>query len=1151
MTSDFHRAKRVFLAARALPLAERAAYLDAHCDGDSALHREVEELLAAERESQALDAPLLGEEFSLPTAEEMAAVSTSGLRRIGSYRVLRLLGEGGMGTVYLAEQREPRRRVAVKLIRPGQASAGLLASLKREIHFLARLQHPSIAQIHDAGRAETPLGRLSYFVMEYVEGVPLHRHAREQGLSGARRLELLADLCDAVQHAHERGVLHADLKPANVLVTTSGQLKVIDFGVARALVRGRGAPAACSSPAGTLPYMSPEQRCGSADLDARADVYSLGVLALDLLRDEPDAANAATANPPDLLALAAELPHHRTLRGHPFAADVAAIVARVLSPRRSDRYPTAAALRADLLDHLRHRPVAARGGGITYRWRKRVRRHRPVAAALATTVLVTGSVLLYAAWQESRASLASRQQGDLERRLELEARRLERVRAYFLQSLAAHDAREDAPLRDLLGQVSAGAADLFSGDREMRVLLHSSLATTYAELGDAARALGEVEAARALMAPGTAGFDPGREMLLRTRAAAFLLQLGRLEEAEALLVGVIDSGELHCEQHGHALEPERLLASVFLQRGDLVGAEETFRDLLVAAEAPGAASTAALVFPLLRDLGQVRKERRDLDGAERLLRAAWECCREHLGRDHPETLNVQGLLGELLVERGHEGQGLALLRSAEQGLRLRLGEGHPRTLTARHNLAVTLGASGEREQAIELLQGVAACRRELLGEAHPVTILTLCNLGSLQLDAGLLVDAQATLVEAEELARKFLPPDHDYALLARCNRGASESALGHGQEAIEWFQPALDSLRRSLGPDAPRCLALQCQLGGARTQGGDLAAAAALLQDAVRRSEATLGERDPLTLRCMHNLGEALRAADRFEEAAGWLERAATLRQEVLGEGAFGVTLSRSQLATCWVDMGRLQEAEEVLVDCVRRLDALPRPDRRGPTIRSQLGRCLLLQGKLEPALEQCQAAVVQARQLLGADSAATCTAANQLALVHLERGENDAARRLLEECLAFRRRTLGEEHPDTVILLHNLARALFASDREEGIALAERVLSLRRARFGPAHPATLRSQSNLAFFRLGNGEAEAARQLFDAALDELGAGGEALLRGLLIRGRGECLLQLEQRPDARTNLEEACRLLAPVLPPDHPLRRRAELLLRRAEELR
>ncbi|HKB39356.1 MAG TPA: serine/threonine-protein kinase, partial [Gemmataceae bacterium] len=280
------RVRALFDEAAELPAGERRAFLDAACPDDPDLRAEVESLLAFDAGAPAdvtveafLKSPLLrlSESAADPAAPAMP-------EWIGRYRILRLLGQGGMGAVYEAEQDCPRRPVALKVIRPGLVSPALLRRFGREAHILGCLQHPGIAQIYEAGVAED--GQ-PFFALELIRGVALDEYARLGSLTLPARLELLARVCDAVQHAHDRGVIHRDLKPGNVLVDETGQPRVLDFGVARATdadVLTEAGLTRTGHLVGTPGYMSPEQLTGDpAAVDHRADVYALGVILFELL----------------------------------------------------------------------------------------------------------------------------------------------------------------------------------------------------------------------------------------------------------------------------------------------------------------------------------------------------------------------------------------------------------------------------------------------------------------------------------------------------------------------------------------------------------------------------------------------------------------------------------------------------------------------------------------------------------------------------------------------------------------------------------------------------------------------------------------------------------------------------------------------------
>jgi WD40 repeat protein/predicted Ser/Thr protein kinase len=381
------RVEELFDRAVDLEPPQRAAFLDEQCKGEAELRAAVEELLQLDSRAQAdaslLRSPLAG---SLPPG----SAPLPPVQAIGRYQVVRVLGEGGMGTVYEAEQDSPRRPVALKVIRAGLTSDFLVKRFAREAQILGRLHHPGIAQIYEAGLAED--GR-PFFAMEYLRGLPLDEYARLGGLNIGARLELLARVCDAVQHAHDQGVIHRDLKPGNILVEETGQPRVLDFGVARATdadLHTTTARTQAGQLLGTLGYMSPEQVSGDSDaLDCRSDVYALGVILFQLLANQmpyhleqlplPEAARVIREHEPLRLGSI-----NGVCRG-----DVETIVAKALEKDPARRYPSAGELAADIRRHLNHEPIRARPPSALYQLRKFARRHK----ALVTAVLGIGLAL--------------------------------------------------------------------------------------------------------------------------------------------------------------------------------------------------------------------------------------------------------------------------------------------------------------------------------------------------------------------------------------------------------------------------------------------------------------------------------------------------------------------------------------------------------------------------------------------------------------------------------------------------------------------------------------------------------------------------------------------------------------------------------------
>jgi non-specific serine/threonine protein kinase/serine/threonine-protein kinase len=342
------------------------------------------------------------------TQDASATPQDQGQLTIARYRVVSLIGEGGMGAVYEAEQDQPRRTVALKVIKAGMANPAMLKRFEQEALALGRLQHPGIAQIYEAGSAESQYGPQPYFAMEFIRGRGLRDYAEARKLTTEQRLELMAKISDAVQHAHQRGLIHRDLKPANILVDETGQPKILDFGVAR--LTDRDAQATSQTDVGqligTLAYMSPEQVLADPmELDTRSDVYALGVILYELLSGQLPY-NIGTKLHEALQAIRDAEPTPLGSVNRAFRGDIETIAAKALEKDKARRYASAAELGADIRRYLADEPVMARPPSISYQVQKFARKNKVlVGGALAVLLALIGGIAA-STWEAARANRA-------------------------------------------------------------------------------------------------------------------------------------------------------------------------------------------------------------------------------------------------------------------------------------------------------------------------------------------------------------------------------------------------------------------------------------------------------------------------------------------------------------------------------------------------------------------------------------------------------------------------------------------------------------------------------------------------------------------------------------------------------------------------
>jgi tetratricopeptide (TPR) repeat protein len=794
----YRRLKEVFLAACEKEGRARAQYLDDACAGDPGLRERAEALLRNDEGASRL--------FRAPALEDRALPSELPAR-IGRYRILSLLGEGGMGVVYLAQQDRPERTVALKVMKPGLASEERLRRFEREAEALGRLQHPGIAQIFEAGTADTGSGPRPFLAMEHVRGSSLLEHARDLGIRA--RLELLARICDSVAHAHQKGVMHRDLKPGNILVDEAGQPKVLDFGLARAtdvdletvsMRTGEGAVL------GTLPYMSPEQLSGDpAEVDTRTDVYSLGVVAYELLsgrlphelRHKPIPEAARIVREEDPAPISAIDP---ALRG-----DAATIVAKALEKEKSRRYQSVADLGADLRRFLRDEPIQARPPSALYQLRKFAKRNRALVAGVSAALVALVAGIIGTTWQAVRATEERNRSVLAQQSAEVQARRSKEVQEFLqgmLRSLDPGRDGRDVKVIDVLAKAARRIDGAFPDEPLVEAPLRTAIGLSFKDLGLYSEAEPHLRRALELLRLHLGEDDPETDTA-RNNLAVLLQNLGKLPEAEVLLRGAVES---YRERLGPE-DPTTLvmtgnLAQLLQAHGQEAEALILMEKTLEAQRRILGSSHASTLDTMI-NLGGLYQGLGRLPEAEALLLEAVDALARERGPDHPRTLIARGNLASVYY-------GQVKLEAAERALRenlpeLRrvLGPEHGEALTAAYNLALVLDARNEKEEAATLLREVLAARERVYGDETPLTLETMRTLALVLVELGLLAEAEALQRRELEIERRVLGADHPDMLRTVHELGQTLRDQDSLVEAEQLLLEACEGRERLNGLDHP------------------------------------------------------------------------------------------------------------------------------------------------------------------------------------------------------------------------------------------------------------------------------------------------------------------------------------------------------------
>ena len=934
MNPDRHdQIGQLFLKARELPASERGAYLDEACDGDGALRREVESLLACEADDlnleqvPGLDVRAGVTDLDKRLKEDAASEAASLPTRIGKYEIVRKLGEGGMGIVYLAEQSHPRRRVALKVIRPGWATDRLIRRFLNEAEVLGQLQHPGIAQIYDAGTATVEAtggasgAEQPFFAMEYIEGLSLNRYIARKQLDVRQQLELIANICDAVHHAHIKGVIHRDLKPSNILIVEgergtgdqgisgkesmrfshprspgppvpfSAQPKILDFGVARvtdADMQVTTLQTDVGQLIGTIPYMSPEQIEGDSSLlDQRSDVYALGVICYECLAGKLPYELRNVSIPEVARLIREEEPSRLSSISSMFRGDIETIVAKALEKEKERRYASAAELAADIRRHLEHRAIVARPTTAAYRLRKFAKRNKVLVGGIVSVfivllagIFVSTSMYLKAedarieaqdnlTLAEKREQEATEARDQLQVVVDFQSSMLSEIDAKQMGHSIVADQRERIRKRlEKDGQSSEKIEAAVASFNELATLVNATdLALEVVDEHVLSRAVETIEQEFA--------DQPLISAALRQTVANAYHEIGLYEPAMPLQEAVLQTRR---EQLGN--------------------------------DHPDTLTSINRMGVLLRSMGNYAE-------AEQHYREALEGRRRVLGDNHSETLQSMSNVASILIDQGKYEDAEKVAISARDRSREHLGEEHNRTVETTYTLAQVYDKRGLHDQSEPLHLRVVEIRRKTLGDEHLKTIDALNNLAGWYWDNARYDEAEKLYVEILETRQKTLGEEHPSTLRATNNLGTLYHKQRRFDKAREMYTGSLDLHRRVLGEEHPDTLILLSNLATLHVQSRDAQGAIVLFEEMLKIRKRVSGPRHPDTLFSMNNLIIAYGRAGRRDDAERLSREVLVIRREVLGDDHPDTLTSLCNLASHLVTQKKYEEAEPLHLEAV------------------------------------------------------------------------------------------------------------------------------------------------------------------------------------------------------------------------------------------
>ncbi|MEX1181817.1 MAG: serine/threonine-protein kinase [Gemmatimonadota bacterium] len=926
---------RLFLAARALPPAQRAAFIEAEAAGDPELQAELRALLAA-------DTGEVGRRVERAVESLTPALTPggpAGLREgsvVGHYRVLRELGRGGMGSVYLAERADDafRQTVALKVVQPAFLTDETRRRFHAERQILADLAHPGIARLLDGGSTDDGV---PFVVMEYVDGSTIERFCEEHALSVKARLRLFLQVCAGVQFAHQNLVVHRDLKPGNVLVTADGAVKLLDFGIARLLDPLEGTTQETVDARGALRFLTPEyaspEQIRGAPVTTATDVYSLGVLLYQLLTGQlpyrferrvpqefervictvdPERPSTAARRSAERRSAARSLPNAGAEvgeawgaeRGRGLEGDLDHIALKALRKEPGHRYASVAQLADDIERHLNDEPVLARPPSVAYRTGRFVKRYRGRVAVAAMVFL---AALTMTAFYTVRLA----EERDAARASALQAEQVvEFLTSVFETSDPSESRGATVTARELLDRGAERIRGSLADEPLVRSRLLGTLGTVYSKMGLETEAVPFFEDALSEVERATAPGSPERAQRQNALASA-LVDIEEWDRAEALSRDVIDSRDeaRFTEREAGALQT---ISEVFWGRRQFDSARHYMSEFEAMLRADDAVDGVTLGTALtLR--GLLETDAGDDAAADPYLTEALSAFRDTLDAEHPDVLVATSNLGYLRHRQGRYPAADSLYSAAIAIQRRILGPDHVDLGTTLNNRASVLKELDRPAEAEPLQREALAIYRATFGPDHSVVARALNNLANLLYEQGDAVGALELHEQALAIRLPVYGPSHDQVAASYGNMAAAYRDLGELDVAETLYRRTLEIDRAAVGDDHPFVLADLSNIADVRTDRGGAADAVAMIQPALETAARVLGSEHPHFARILVVQGRALLDVGRAADAEAVLRRALAINQATLPASHWRIADTRSLLGASLLAQGRTGEAMPLL----------------------------------------------------------------------------------------------------------------------------------------------------------------------------------------------------------------------------------------------